>query len=82
MYYQGRLKDKKLILILDLDYTLLNSARIDQLTSDEQYLLVKLDKERGKTCMKYFAQQIEILCCATLRVTDIMKLNVIKIRFM
>lgn len=27
-------------------------------------------------------KQIEILCCATLRVTDIMKLNVIKIRFM
>ena len=42
------LKNKKLILVLDLDYTLLNSARCDDLILDEAYILDYID-DKGKT---------------------------------
>lgn len=41
------LHKKKLILILDLDHTLLNSTHIVDVTSDEEYLLRQIDGMKG-----------------------------------
>lgn len=41
------LHKKKLILILDLDHTLLNSTRFADITSDEEYLLRQIDGMKG-----------------------------------
>jgi hypothetical protein len=43
------LKDKKLILVLDLDHTLVNSVFNDQLTEEEEYLLDEIMMIEGKT---------------------------------
>jgi hypothetical protein len=43
------LKDKKLILVLDLDHTLVNSVFNDQITEEEEYLLDEIMMIEGKT---------------------------------
>lgn len=39
--------EKKLILILDLDHTLLNSSRLADVSLEEEYLLRQLDSIKG-----------------------------------
>lgn len=41
------LREKKLILILDLDHTLLNSTRLIDVTPEEEYLLRQADQTQG-----------------------------------
>jgi predicted HAD superfamily phosphohydrolase YqeG len=43
------LKDEKLILVLDLDHTLVNSIYTDHLTEEEEYLLDEVMTKEGKT---------------------------------
>jgi predicted HAD superfamily phosphohydrolase YqeG len=43
------LKDEKLILVLDLDHTLVNSIYADHLTEEEEYLLDEVMTKEGKT---------------------------------
>lgn len=52
------LRHKKLYLVLDLDHTLLNSTRLDDLSSEEEYLMSQTDSFKGKSM--YF---IFILYC-------------------
>lgn len=41
------LREKKLVLILDLDHTLLNSTRLADISSEEEYLLRQVDSMKG-----------------------------------
>ena len=43
------LKDKKLILILDLDHTLINSTRMFDVFPEEQYLIKQVEEAKGKS---------------------------------
>ena len=43
------LRHKKLYLVLDLDHTLLNSTRLDDLSSEEDYLMSQTDSFEGKS---------------------------------
>lgn len=44
------LREKRLMLILDLDHTLLNSTRLADVSLEEEYLLRQADSIKGISC--------------------------------
>lgn len=49
-------KTKRMMLVLDLDHTLINSTNLEDLSSDEGYLLHQISTKKGTFCLLLFAR--------------------------